>query len=119
MYDEPWLHANTTSYRAQKATATIKSKIAKVEAFSNYIVSPLCKDYKVFHGTMMLCFKAIQCWLQLEPSHGAPEGWKTRKKNLLEHIESKFNCMGNTTPIEIISDDVAKLSPAQSSSNWR
>ena len=43
---EHWLNTKTTGYRAQKATSTIRSKIAQVENFSNYLISPIRKGYK-------------------------------------------------------------------------
>ena len=84
--NEQWLNTTTTSYRAQKPTATIKSKISKVEEFSNYLVSPMRKDYRVFYGTMMVCFKVIQCWLKLDPSGNAPKNWTERRQTILERL---------------------------------
>ena len=71
---EHWLNTTTTGYRAQKATITIRFKIAKVEAFSNYLVSPLRKNYRVFFGSMVTS-KVIQCWLRLNLSKKAPKNW--------------------------------------------
>ena len=107
--NEQWLNAITTSYIAQKATATIRSKIAKVEAFSNYLVSPMRKGYKVFHGTIMVCFRAIQCWLQLEPSGEAPRGWGDKRRRIVENLDSKFDCIDTASSIVKIPKDAPTL----------
>ena len=70
-----WLNTKTTGYRAQKAASTIKYKIVQVENFSNYLISPIRKGYKMFFGSMMTTFKAIQCWLRIDVSKRAPKGW--------------------------------------------
>ena len=69
---EHWLSTTTTGYRAQKATTTIRAKIAKVEAFSNYLMSQMKKDFRIFFGALMITFKAVQCWLKLSISDKAP-----------------------------------------------
>ena len=35
---ECWMNTRTTGYRAQKATSTVRSKIAQAENFSNYLI---------------------------------------------------------------------------------
>ena len=42
--NESWLSKKSSGYRAQKATMTVKERVSKVEAFSNYLVSPLRKN---------------------------------------------------------------------------
>ena len=79
VYREHWLNTKTTGYRAQKATSTIRSKIAQVENFSNYLISPIRKGYKTFFGSMMTTFKAIQCWLRIDVSKRAPKGWSEKR----------------------------------------
>ena len=38
----------SSGFRAQKATTSVKEKVEKVELYSNYIMSPLKRDYKTF-----------------------------------------------------------------------
>ena len=56
---EHWLNTKITEYRAQKATSTVRSKITQVEKFSNYLISPVRKNYETFFRSMMTTFKAI------------------------------------------------------------
>ena len=46
--EELLLKPVSTGYRTQKATTTIRDRIAKLEAFSNYLMSPLKKSYRTF-----------------------------------------------------------------------
>ena len=70
---ESWMNTRTTGYRAQKVTSTVRSKIAQVEEFSNYIISPMRKRYDTFFKSTMTTFKAICCWLKLKVSNKAPK----------------------------------------------
>ena len=72
--NEPWLKSKTTGFRQQKATTSIKEKLQKVEDFSDYLVSPMRKNYKIFFGSLMVVFKAIQSWLHQEISEDPPSG---------------------------------------------
>ena len=73
--EELLLKPVSTGYRVQKATTTMRDKIAKIEAFSNYIMSPLKRNYRTFFHTMMVTFKVVRCWLNLKVSNKAPKYW--------------------------------------------
>ena len=61
--NECWFGSKRSSYRAQRATLTVREKVNKVEEFSNYLMSPLRKRYDVFFRSSTVTFKAIRCWL--------------------------------------------------------
>ena len=70
--NESWFGSKRSSYRAQKATLTVREKVNKVEEFSNYLMSPLRKRYDVFFRSSTVTFKAIRCWLKLKTSDSTP-----------------------------------------------
>ena len=97
---EPWLNTKTTGYRAQKATSTIKSKIAQVENFSNYLISPIRKGYKTFFGSTMTTFKAIRCWLKLDVSKRAPKNWSEKRLRISNRINAMARISGGLATLE-------------------
>ena len=80
--EKSWLNNKTSGYRAQKATLTVREKVKKVEEFSHYLISPLRKRHDVFFRSTMVAFKAIQCWLRLKSSDGAPKNWADKRKRI-------------------------------------
>ena len=84
--EESWLNNKIISYRSQRATLKIKSRIAKMEEFSKYLVSPLRKSYWTFYYTIMICFKALQCWLSLKPTSKAPNGWVNKRNKIMNRM---------------------------------
>ena len=83
---ESWMNKKTTGYRAQKATTTARAKIAQVEKFSNYIISPMRKRYDTFFKSTMITFKAIRCWLKLRVSEKAPKNWSEKRRRIDDRI---------------------------------
>ena len=97
---EHWLNTKTTGYRAQKATSTIRSKIAQVESFSNYLISPIGKGYKTFFESLMTTFKAIQCWLKMDISKRAPKGWSEKRLVIMNRISAMTRNSGESATLE-------------------
>ena len=95
-----WLNTKTTGYRAQKATSTIRSKLAQVENFSNYLISPIRKGYKAFFGSMMTTFKAIQCWLTMDLTKRAPKGWSGKRLRITNRITAMVRNSGDSATLE-------------------
>ena len=46
--NESWFGSKRSSYKAQKATLTVRERVNKVGEFSNYLMSPLRRRYDVF-----------------------------------------------------------------------
>ena len=86
--DESWLNKRSSGYRTQKATLTVKEKVGRVEAFSNYLISPLRKRYDVFFRSTMCTLKAIRCWLKAKPTELAPKGWLKKREKINNRIEN-------------------------------
>ena len=100
VHREHWLNTKTTGYRAQKATSTIRSKIMQVESFSNYLISPMRKGYKMFFGSLMTTFKAIQSWLKMDISERAPKGWSEKRLVIMNRITAIARNSGESATIE-------------------
>ena len=84
--NESWYGSKRSSYRAQKATLTVREKVNEVEEFSNYLMSPLRKRYDMFFRSSMVTFKAIRCWLKLKTSDTTPRNWIRKRKEIDESI---------------------------------
>ena len=97
---EHWLNTKTTGYRAQKATSTVWSKVAQVEKFSNYLISPVRKNYGTFFRSMMTTFKAIRCWLRLKLSKKAPKNWSEKRMRIDDRITALVRNSGKSASIE-------------------
>ena len=61
---------------------TVKKKVQKVEAFSNYLISPLRKRYDIFFRSTMGAFKALRCWLNAKMSNRTPKNWDKKRKEI-------------------------------------
>ena len=94
------MNKKTTGYRAQKATTTVQAKIAQVEEFSNYIISPMRKRYDIFCKSTMITFKAIRCWLKLKVSENAPKNWSEKRRRIDDRITALVRNSVNTASIE-------------------
>ena len=97
---EHWLNTKTTGYRAQKATSTVRSKIAQVENFSNYLISPMRKNYGTFFRSTMTAFKAIRCWLKLKVSEKVPKNWSEKRIRIDDRITALVRNSGSSASIE-------------------
>ena len=75
----------------QLSKESMLQKVLKLEKYSNYLLSPLYKPYKIFFNTICLVFTALQRWLNLPPSKSAPENWRTRQKNIKLKILPVFS----------------------------
>ena len=100
---EHWPNTKTTGYRAQKATSTIRSKIAQVENFSNYLLSPIRKGYITFFESMMTTLKAIQCWLKMDISKKAPKGWLEKRLRMTNRITAMVRNSGDSATLKELS----------------
>ena len=79
----------SSGFRAQKATTSVREKVAKVEIYSNYILSPLKRNYKTYFHTLMTFFKALKSWLTCKASNKAPTGWLQTRQAILTRLEER------------------------------
>merc|ERR1711873_301539 len=105
MNDDSWLNKRSSGYRTQKATLTVKEKVGKVEAFSNYLISPLRKRYDTFFRSTMCNLKAIRCWLKAKPTETAPKGWIKKREKINNRIENFDKISNYEATIEEIDDN--------------
>ena len=71
---------------------TYLSKVQQIEEFSNYLIPPLRKRYKVFHMSLTLVFTAIDRFLTV--SKAQTDTSKTKIVQNLLKVNKRF-----TTPI--------------------
>merc|ERR1711873_37992 len=64
-----------------------KGKSSRVEAFSNYLISPLRKRYDTYFQSTMCTLKAIRCWLKLKTTESVPKGWLKKREKIYTGIE--------------------------------
>ena len=83
----------------------MKEKVGKVEAFSNYLISPLRKRYDVFFRSTMCTLKAIRCWLKAKPTELAPKGWIKKREKINDQIEKFEKILNYEAIIEEIDDN--------------
>ena len=103
--EESWLNNKTSGYRAQRQRRRCEKKIKKVEEFSYYLVSPLRKRHDVFFRSTMVAFKAIQCWIRLKPSDGAPKNWADKRKKIDDKITNLTRGPDREATIEEVSEN--------------
>ena len=89
----------------QKATLTVRDKVAKVEDFSNYFISPMRKRNDIVFRSTTVTFKAIRCWLNLELSDKAPRHWLKKRQAIDERILSLTRCPKKGATIEEVGPD--------------
>merc|ERR1711888_507446 len=91
---------------------TYLSKVQQIEEFSNYLISPLRKNYKVFHLSLTIVFFAIDKFLTLKRAEGDIQKRKTIEN--LQKVRARI-----TTPIgcEIFSPTVNHLLPERTQPN--
>merc|ERR1711888_305847 len=85
---------------------TYLSKVQQIEEFSNYLISPLRKNYKVFHLSLTIVFFAIDKFLTLKRAEGDVKKRKTIEN--LQKIRARI-----TTPIgcEVFSPTINHILP--------
>ena len=93
---ECWMNTRPTGYRARKATSTVRSKIAQVENFKNYLISPMRKKYDTFFRSTMTAFKAIRCWLRLKVSEKALKNWSEKRIRIDDRITALVRNSGSS-----------------------
>ena len=104
------LGSKRSSYRAQKATLTVRERVNKVEEFSNYLISPMKKRYDVVFKSTTVTFKAIRCWLNLELSDKAPKHWSKKRQTIDERILGLTRCPKKEATVEEIGqDEIGKI----------
>ena len=82
------------------ATSRVQPKIAQVEKFSNYLISPMRKKYDTFFRSTMTAFKAIRCWLKLKVSEKAPKNWSEKRIRIDDRITALVRNSGSSALIE-------------------